>query len=165
MDKNLVEGQGGLIKLKLTLKQLEIVLKMKNIMLHPFFRNKHLEKALKGFLYSKGFRALITHSVLDLVVEASKFNTRFNSFMDFARELGRHYIGSRHPNAYPSGAPYRYYTSDVAKKCVSYAESILIEELFESIERYKNIIVEKLKPKKIILFAPLLEVTLMRVPI
>lgn len=57
--------------------------------------------------------------------------------MDFARELDRCYIGSRYPNAYPSGAPYRYYTSEVDEKCVSYAESILVEESFEGIEGYK----------------------------
>lgn len=96
-------------------------------MRHHFFSQQAAKKALKGFLYSKGFRALITHSVLDLVGEASKFNGRFNAFIDFARELDRHYIGARYPNAYPSGAPYRYYTREVAEKCVNYAESILVE--------------------------------------
>ncbi|MEM4959617.1 MAG: HEPN domain-containing protein, partial [Nanopusillaceae archaeon] len=85
------------------------------------------EEALKGFLYSKGYRALITHSVLDFVGEALKLESGFGRFVDFARELDRHYIGSRYPNFYPSGAPYRYYTAEAAEKCVYYAESILVE--------------------------------------
>ena len=43
------------------------------------------------------------------------------------RELDRHYIGSRYPNFYPSGAPYKYYTRETAEKCLNYAASILKE--------------------------------------
>ncbi|MBS7637720.1 HEPN domain-containing protein [Candidatus Bathyarchaeota archaeon] len=37
-----------------------------------FFAQQSAERALKGFLYSKGYRALITHSVTELLEEASK---------------------------------------------------------------------------------------------
>lgn len=127
MDRNLIEGLRWVDQAEADLKTAKDCIKDGNYYASSFFSQQAAEKALKGFLYSKGFRALITHSVLDLVSEASKFDARFNVFMDFARELDRHYIGSRYPNAYPSGAPYRYYTSEVAEKCVSYAESILVE--------------------------------------
>lgn len=45
--------------------------------------------------------------------------------MDYGRELDRHYIGARYPNFYPEGPAYKYYTKEMARKCTSYAESIL----------------------------------------
>lgn len=36
-------------------------------------------------------------------------------------------MGSRYPNFYPKGPAYRYYSREVAERCVSYAESILRE--------------------------------------
>ncbi|MEM3921397.1 MAG: HEPN domain-containing protein, partial [Nitrososphaerota archaeon] len=69
----------------------------------------------------------ITHSVMELLEEASKFNEVFKELIDYGRELDRHYIASRYPNFYPSGAPYKYYTKEVASTCINYAESILRE--------------------------------------
>ena len=80
-----------------------------------FFSQQSAEKALKGFLYSKGFRALVTHSVVDLLVESSKSVGAFEALIDYGKELDRHYIGSRYPNFYPSGAPCRYYTNIIRK--------------------------------------------------
>ncbi|MFQ6126990.1 MAG: HEPN domain-containing protein, partial [Candidatus Heimdallarchaeota archaeon] len=90
-----------------------------------FFAQQSAEKALKGFLYVKGFRALITHSVTELLEESSNHDTTFKQFIDQGKELDRHYIGSRYPNFYPRGPAYKYYTEEIAKKCLSYAESIL----------------------------------------
>jgi HEPN domain-containing protein len=85
------------------------------------------EKALKGFLYSRGYRALITHSVVELLEESSRLSMDFKRFGEEGVELDRHYIGSRYPNFYPKGPAYRYYTRSVAERCASYAESILRE--------------------------------------
>jgi len=92
-----------------------------------FFSQQAAEKALKGFLYSLGFRALVTHSVTELLEESSKAESSFQKLTDYGKELDRHYIGSRYPNFYPSGAPYQYYTEEMAEKCVNYAELILGE--------------------------------------
>lgn len=48
------------------------------------------KKALKGFLYAKGFRALVTHSVSELVEEAAKAEKAFERFRDPSKELDRH---------------------------------------------------------------------------
>jgi HEPN domain-containing protein len=64
---------------------------------------------------------------LELLQEATRRENVFAPFEDYGRELDRHYIGARYPNFYPSGAPYQYYTGEVAGKCVSCAESILKE--------------------------------------
>jgi HEPN domain-containing protein len=74
------------------------------------------EKALKGFLYSKGYRALITQSVTDLLEESSKLEGVFRRFVDYGKELESHYIISRYPNFYPKGPAYKYFTEDIAEK-------------------------------------------------
>uniref|UniRef100_A0A7V4JPF4 HEPN domain-containing protein n=1 Tax=Thermodesulfobacterium geofontis TaxID=1295609 RepID=A0A7V4JPF4_9BACT len=78
-----------------------------------FFAQQAAEKSLKGFLYAQGYRALITHSVVELLEESSKVNEQFKQFLDL--------------NFYPSGAPYKFYTKEVAQRCLNYAELILKE--------------------------------------
>jgi len=92
-----------------------------------FFAQQAAEKALKGFLYAQGYRALITHSVVELLEEAARLKEELKGLANYAKELDRHYIGSRYPNVYPSGAPYQFYTEEMAAKCLSYAGSILDE--------------------------------------
>jgi HEPN domain-containing protein len=99
-----------------------------------FFAQQAAEKALKGFLYTKGYRALITYSVVELLEESTKYKKSFRDFLDYGKELDRHYIGSRYPNFYPSGAPYKYYTEEMTKRCLSYAGSIL-EEVKKSLRK------------------------------
>jgi len=47
-----------------------------------------------------------------------------------AKELDRHYIPSRYPDAYPSGRPEDYYTEKIAKEALSCA--LKIKEFAES---------------------------------
>lgn len=124
---NLEEGLRWLDQAEADIKTAKDCLSTENYYASAFFSQQAAEKALKGFLYSKGFRAIITHSVVDLLEEASKSESSFKEFVDYGKELDRHYIGARYPNFYPSGAPYRYYTKKVCGECLSYAESILQE--------------------------------------
>lgn len=134
MNRNIKEGLRWLDQAKMDFKTAKDCIEDGNFYASAFFAQQSAEKALKGFLYSKGFRAVITHSVLDLVEEALKSEENFGKFIDFGRELDKHYIGSRYPNFYPSGAPYKYYTKEVAEKCVNYAELIL-EEVKKYLEK------------------------------
>ncbi|HEY93257.1 MAG TPA: HEPN domain-containing protein [Dehalococcoidia bacterium] len=52
-----------------------------------FFSQQAVEKGLKGVLYSRGFRALITHSVVDLVEEVSKSQKSFQKLIDIGNEI------------------------------------------------------------------------------
>lgn len=122
---NLEEGLRWLDQAKADFKTAKDCLKDTNYYASAFFAQQSAEKALKGFLYVKGFRALITHSVTELLEESSNHDTTFKQFIDQGKELDRHYIGSRYPNFYPRGPAYKYYTEEIAKKCLSYAESIL----------------------------------------
>jgi HEPN domain-containing protein len=127
VNGNLREGLRWLDQAEADLKTARDCLKDGNYYASAFFSQQAAEKALKGFLYSKGYRALITHSVVELIEESSKFSEGFKELLDYAKELDRHYIGSRYPNLYPSGAPYKYYTKEMGELCLNYAESILIE--------------------------------------
>lgn len=124
---NLEEGLRWLDQAEADLKTARDCLKDGNYYASAFFSQQAAEKALKGLLYSRGYRALLTHSVTELLEEASKLSPSFTAYLDYGRELDRHYIGSRYPNLYPSGPAYKYYTKEIAERCVSYAESILRE--------------------------------------
>lgn len=124
---NLEEGLRWLDQAEADLKTARDCLKDGNYYASAFFSQQAAEKALKGLLYSRGYRALLTHSVTELLEEASKLSLSFTAYLDYGRELDRHYIGSRYPNLYPSGPAYKYYTKEIAERCVSYAESILRE--------------------------------------
>ena len=127
MDKNLWEGLRWLDQAEADLKTARDCLSDGNYYASAFFSQQSAEKGLKGFLYSKGFRAVLTHSVVDLLEEAAKSMESWGNLIEQGKELDRHYIGSRYPNFYPSGAPYKYYNQEMAKICVSYATSILAE--------------------------------------
>ena len=124
---NLEEGLRWLDQAEADFKTAKDCLEDGNFYASAFFAQQSAEKALKGFLYSKGYRALITHSVTELLEEVSKIEKGFGKFVDYGRELDRHYIGSRSSNFYPKGPAYNYYTEEIAKKCLNYAESILKE--------------------------------------
>lgn len=124
---NLEEGLRWLDQALADLKTARDCLEDENYYASAFFSQQAAEKALKGFLYSRGYRALLTHSVTDLLEEASKIESLFGKFLDYGRDLDRHYIGSRYPNFYPSGPAYKYYTREISERCLSYAELILRE--------------------------------------
>lgn len=126
-DANLEEGLRWLDQAEADLKTARDCLADGNFYASAFFSQQAAEKALKGLLYSKGYRALLTHSVTELAEESSKVAEVFKTFREMTIELDRHYIGSRYPNFYPEGPAYKYYSKEVAGRCLSYAESILRE--------------------------------------
>lgn len=123
--KNLEEGLRWFEQAEADFKTARDCLEDGNYYATAFFSQQSAEKALKGFLYSKGYRALITHSVTELLEEASKHHDFFKQLREQGLELDRHYIGSRYPNFYPKGPAYKYYSQEIAARCLSYAELIL----------------------------------------
>ena len=83
------------------------------------------ELAVKALLRGLGF-APIGHSITRLLRElrAEGFDIPKELFYG-AMELDRNYIAPRYPDAYPEGSPFEYYSEDVAKELISYAEKIL----------------------------------------
>lgn len=124
---NLEEGMRWLDQAGADLKTAKDCIVDENFYATAFFSQQAAEKALKGFLYSRGFRAMVTHSVTELLEKSRQLEKGFQVPVDYGKELDRHYIGSRYPNFYPGGAPYTYYTKEIGERCVNYAELILEE--------------------------------------
>lgn len=127
MDGNLEEALRWLDQAEADLKTASDCLKDGNYYACAFFSQQAAEKSLKGLLYRRGYRAIVTHSVLELLEEVSRFYEGFSNLANAGMELDRHYIGSRYPNFYPRGPAYKYYSGEIAERCLSYAESILRE--------------------------------------
>ena len=52
--------------------------------------------------------------------------------IDAARELDRHYIPARYPNAHPQGAPYEFYARADAERAVQSRSSGTVRLFFNS---------------------------------
>lgn len=84
------------------------------------------EKALKAYLYEKGYTSIMTHLLKELVRECQKFDPAFASIMQEARTLDMFYIPTRYPNGLGGELPpAEFYEEGDAKQCVRSAELIL----------------------------------------
>ena len=84
------------------------------------------EKALKAFLYSKGLRAVLTHSIRELVLDCSKYESDFRDFLSQAKVLDTYYIPTRYPNGLVGNEiPAQYYSEEDASQCINYAGLML----------------------------------------
>jgi len=102
-------------------------LKSKNFEWSCFQAQQVAEKALKAFLYNKGYTSILTHSIKELINESIKFESEFNQFKSVSRFLDTFYIPTRYPNGLVGNlAPFEYYEEEDAIKCINYAESILM---------------------------------------
>jgi len=81
-------------------------------------------KALKSFLYLNRKRAIISHSVANLLRECEQIDPSFSS-VHSARELDQYYIPTRYPNGLPDQIPHEYYDTEDARKCIAHADTVL----------------------------------------
>src|SRR5659263_748497 len=82
------------------------------------------EKIMKGLLLAHNEIAW-GHSVLTLLKRfAEAVDIEIQEIEGCAKELDRHYITSRYPDAYPSGDPSDYYTEKIAKDALSCAQKV-----------------------------------------
>ena len=82
------------------------------------------EKALKALLLGLGHGAW-GHSLVELLGELSGIYEDASGLLVKARELDRHYIPARYPNAFESGYPGMYYDEETARRAIMCAEEIL----------------------------------------
>lgn len=122
---NREQGERWLDQARADLKTATDCLKDGNYYASAFFSQQSAEKALKGLLYAQGLRAVLTHSVTELLEQAARWHSPLQGLRDYGLELDRHYIAARYPNFYPAGAPHHYYNEEIAKRCLNYAASIL----------------------------------------
>jgi len=90
-----------------------------------FYAQQAAEKAVKALLYALG-QMPIGHSVRQLPERfAGLTGHDVSSLLSAARELDRHYVPSRYPNALPSGTPHEAYDEEAARRAISCAKTII----------------------------------------
>ena len=89
-----------------------------------FAAQQAAEKALKAVFQKAGAEAR-GHSVLGLLKNLPAAFGVDALLEEAGRELDRHYIPARYPNAYPEGAPYEFYTEADAWRAIAHAENVL----------------------------------------
>jgi HEPN domain-containing protein len=102
----------------------KILLENKKYNPSAFYSQQAAEKILKGLLlaYNEGTWG---HSVLSLLRRLEEImDVDISEAEQCAKELDRHYIPSRYPDAYPSGRPEDYYTEKIAKEALICAMKI-----------------------------------------
>jgi len=62
-----------------------------------FLLQQAVEKYLKGFLISRGWKLKKIHDIFILLSEAVKFNESLSIFLDFSKKLTSFYYESRYP--------------------------------------------------------------------
>ncbi len=82
------------------------------------------EKAVKSLLFIHG-RSAWGHSVVELLNDVSGVESVSEELYVYARELDRHYIPSRYPNAFESGYPGMYYDKPTAERALKTAKNIV----------------------------------------
>ena len=79
------------------------------------------EKAIKSVAYSRGFEMIKSHSISEIAK-----NLNINGDIEkIAKRLDMYYISSRYPDAFPSGAPFQYFSDEQAAEAIGFAEIIL----------------------------------------
>ena len=90
-----------------------------------FFAEQSAQKSLKGFLFARGARAVVIHSIAELAREAGVYEPVFLDCIERGAKLDRHYIASRYPDALPEPAvPFESYAKDEAQEAIRVAEEI-----------------------------------------
>jgi HEPN domain-containing protein len=89
-----------------------------------FLSQQAAEKALKGYLYSKGHRAVTGHSILMLLTRCMKHDGSFDA-INRAKRLDEVYITSRYPNGLQEGTPLEFYTNEDSRECIALAQATI----------------------------------------
>ncbi len=89
-----------------------------------FATQQAAEKAVKA-LYQKLGADAWGYSVSILLSNLPPEIRPDGTLIDKAKDLDKHYVLTRYPNFYPSGAPLDYYTKIEAERAIQYASTIL----------------------------------------
>lgn len=79
------------------------------------------EKALKALAFKLEYDVVRSHSLRE-IAESLEIN---GEVAGMAKRLDLYYISAQYPDAFPSGAPFEYFTREQAEEAVSFAERIV----------------------------------------
>ena len=90
-----------------------------------FLAQQSGEKALKGFLYSRGAEDVWGHSLADLCEDAKVFEMLFDVLKSRAIYLDKYYNLTRYPNYLPGGIPSDAFDDLEAERAIELATEVL----------------------------------------
>lgn len=99
--------------------------KRRRYYLSCFLAQQAGEKALKGFLYSKGEEIVIGHSIERLCNLTSKYDKNFLNKIKKWAILDGYYVPTRYPNSLPDSISAKVYTLNAANDALKLAEEII----------------------------------------
>lgn len=79
------------------------------------------EKAIKSFALKRGTAEVRSHSILE-IARALKWDGEIEAI---AKRLDQFYISSRYPDAFPTGAPFEYFTQEQAEEALRFADRMV----------------------------------------
>lgn len=88
-----------------------------------FAAQQSAEKAVKGLILAKSGEGW-GHSVMRLLKDLSQVIMVPEPLIRSAMRLDRHYIPTRYPNGFDTGAPKEYYTDEDAEQAIKGAQAI-----------------------------------------
>ena len=88
-----------------------------------FAAQQAAEKAVKGLILLKGGEGW-GHSVMRLLKDLAGIIEISEHLIRSGMKLDRHYIPTRYPNGFDTGAPKEYYTDEDAEKAIRDAQQI-----------------------------------------
>lgn len=124
MDNNKFECERWLKQAKFDLSAAEDSMNKGNFEWSCFQAQQAGEKALKSYLFLNRKRAILSHSVFQLIKLCQKINQKFEEINE-TKELDQFYISTRYPNGLPDEIPHNFYTKEDASKCVNHAKKIV----------------------------------------
>ncbi len=84
------------------------------------------QMGLKAFLYFRGRRYVLIHSIHELIQECSQEDPDFLALADYGRVLDRYYLATRYPDVLPAPAiPFQSFTEQDAKQALEFATEIV----------------------------------------
>ena len=91
-----------------------------------FYAHQAAEKAVKALLYHVN-EVPWGHSIRVLIERYFKSGNIAldQKLLTYARELDRHYISSRYPNAHPEGTPHEAYDEETSEKALEASTKII----------------------------------------
>lgn len=89
-----------------------------------FWSQQAAEKAVKAYLYAKGERFVLGHSVAELLQKCNAYDEDFESLIPTGALLDRFYVPTRYPNSLPGGIPAHAYSQKDCSEAIDLAQRI-----------------------------------------
>ena len=90
-----------------------------------FTAQQAAEKAVKAIAYHLGERAVLGHSLVELIARLEGRVPELHSFRELAGVLDQYYVPTRYPNGLPGGVPFEAYGREQAAVAVGGARRFL----------------------------------------